>query len=263
MKKILVPVDFSETSEVAVNIAKEFSKSAGAEIHFIHVTETVEVEKEKQDPNHKLQSFILDHGIKNFKSFVKEGVPYDDVVMHCEEHDTDLILLVSNGTNKYHGSYMVSNVLRITRLASCPVLVIPSDIKEFAAKRILFVSDFTYECDYKEDVEKVYNKLINLTEDFSPEIDLLYVKTNGQAEEKVEKCMKDFSEGVNKNTKTHITTAQTVEEGAKEFAKNNNYDIISIIGHGSGNYYTQLRTSICEKLLEISDMPVLVFRISK
>jgi nucleotide-binding universal stress UspA family protein len=265
MKKILVPIDFSESSEIAVKIAKELADLTGAEIDFIHVLETVPSEKEKyaEDPNQKLQSFILNKGIEDFKSFVTEGIPFDDVIMHCEEHQTDLIVLASEGTSKYHGTYTASNVLRITRLAPCPVLIIPSVVKEFSAEKILFVNDFTYEYDYKEDVEKVFQSLIQLTSELSSEIDLLYIKLNGQPEEKIKKCMSEFSNGFSQDYKTIIATGKTVEEGALDYAKAKNYNIISIIGHGSGNYYTQLRTSICEKLIEISNLPVLVFRISK
>jgi nucleotide-binding universal stress UspA family protein len=267
MKNILVPIDFSGQSEACRDIAVKIASKTKAVIHYIHTSESVAVEKEGnqeiQGIEEKLKSFASKSGNIKTKSLVTDGVPFDDVINYSEENNIDLIIISSDGTGTYHSSSMASNVLRITRLANCPVLIIPQNIRQLEINKIVFVSDFTYEYDYRENVEQVFQKLLDSTKDFKPKIELLYVKLEEDSEEKVKKCMMEFAESFEKkNIRPNIIKSKSVENGALGYAKEADADLICLIGHGSGNYYTQLRTSISEKLLEKTDLPILIIRVS-
>lgn len=266
MKNILVPIDFTESSESAKAIAIKIAKQTGAEIHYLHSSETVSVVREGNEEHQleeRLKSFAS--GPKNVKveTFVTDGVPFDDIITHSEDFESGLIILCTDGSKTYHSNFSASNVLRVTRLASCPVLIVPHSQKEVNFEKIVFASDFTYEFDYKEQVEKVFNNMLGLTSSFSPEINLLYVKMNGEPEDKVKKCMEDFSGAfADVNIKSNIIRSKSVENGILGFSKEHGAGVVCMIGHGSGNYYTQLRTSISEKLIAKTDVPVLIIRVS-
>jgi nucleotide-binding universal stress UspA family protein len=262
MKKILVPVDFSEASEIAVKTASAIADKTGAEIHLLHVTEEVVAGDESNNFKQQLQKFRSEIKGVRAQTFVTDGVPYDDVVSHAEEHHIDLIILCSDGTASYHSSYTASNILRITRPATCPVLIVPKQQRDLGFSKIVFVSDFTFEYDYREKVLDICCRLKSLTKDLSPEIDLLFIVTENCDEEKIIGCMEDFGKECGlKDIGMKIEKAGSVEEGARNYAEKSGADIIAMIGHGSGNYYTQLRTSISEKIIEKAEIPVMIFRI--
>ncbi|MBA3900337.1 MAG: universal stress protein [Bacteroidetes bacterium] len=260
MKNILVPIDFSEYSKTASAIAEKIAKVTGAEIHYLHTNES---KNEHEKLHEKLNSFAPQSKEIKSKAFITDGVPFDDIINHSEEFESDLIIICSSGMESYHSSYATTNVLKITRLANCPVLIIPPNIKEINLDKILFVNDFTYEIDYKEQVERVFQTLVELTKDFKPEINLLYVKQNGIPEEKLEKCMIDFAESFDgMEIGSNIKESESVEDGAIGFAKETGADAICMIGHGSGNYFTELRVSVSEKVIEKADVPVILIKVT-
>jgi nucleotide-binding universal stress UspA family protein len=260
MNNILVPIDFSEYSEAASAIAVKIASVTGAQIHYLHTNES---KSNNQEIEEKLKAFTSKIKDVKTKTFIMDGVPFDDVINHSEEYDSGLIILSSSPVGAYHSSYTATNVLRITRLANCPVLIIPPNINKVSLKHIVFVNDFSFEIDYKEQVEKIFQSLVDLTQDFKPEFDLLYVNQDGANEEKLEKCMVDFAEGFSgQNLKTNIVKSESIEDGALAFAKKSGADVICLIGHGSGNYYTELRVSISERILEKADLPVILIRSS-
>ncbi|MDQ3193300.1 MAG: hypothetical protein M3Q58_17085 [Bacteroidota bacterium] len=107
-----------------------------------------------------------------------------------------------------------------------------------------------------------FKNLISLTSAFNPEIKLLYLNIDKRDEKEVKENMENFiSEFPVQKLSLNILKNENVEDGALEFMKKSNADVLSISGHGSGDYYTQLRTSISEKTIEKSSYPVLIFRI--
>jgi nucleotide-binding universal stress UspA family protein len=264
MKKILVPVDFSESAKIASEAATIIAEKTGAEIHFLHVAEEVVAGEESNNFKEKLKKFASELSAVKAKTFVTDGVPYDDIVSHAEEHNIDLIIVCSEGISGYHGSYTTGNILRIIRLATCPLLFIPKDFKFEELSNIIFVSDFTFEYDYREKVLASCCKLKELTTEFQPQVDLLFIDTENCNEEKIMSCMEEFGKECDlQNIGFEIEKAESVDEGTLTFAKKKKADLIAMIGHGSGSYYTQLRTSISEKIIDSSEIPVMIFRLEK
>ncbi len=229
----------------------------------MHVEETIDIDNGKKSfSEEKLNEFASKTDGVKVESFIKEGVAYDEIVNHSEECICDLIILYFSEKVSCHINYNAPNVLRITRLSNCPVLVIPASKEKFEIKKILFVADFSFDSDNKENIHEVFFSFLNLTEAFKPEIELLYVNLDKREEKKVKENMQNFISAYPKHKlSTHITRSESVEDGTLEFIKKSNSSIISVAGHGSGDYYTSLRTSISEKILNKSDFPVLFFRI--
>jgi nucleotide-binding universal stress UspA family protein len=264
MKKILVPVELSELSEKALKAAENIAAETGAEIHLLHVMEEVHAGEKENELKQRLDELASDVRAGNVETYLTEGVPYDDVINHSEENGIDLIMLCSDVNMSYHGTYTASNVLRITRLSNVPVMVIPKKSENLKIEKILFVSDFTFEYDYRETVMKVCLRLKDLFADMGPSIELLFIDTQGCDEQRIEKCMVELAKDCGFNNIAYkIHKAATIEGGALEYAEKSGADILSLIGHGSGNYYTQLRTSISEKLLEESSKPVIIFKVGE
>jgi nucleotide-binding universal stress UspA family protein len=135
IKKILVPLDFSEYSKTAANRAKDIAQEFGAELEFLHV---VEMETHPEfysisfDPILKANPTLTDHIIGNMvkltdiakdkaKYKVTEGKVYKEIKKYAETNQIDLILMPTRGMSELEHFLVGSNSERVVRIAPCPV----------------------------------------------------------------------------------------------------------------------------------------------
>lgn len=136
IKKILVPTDFSEESEYAVNYAVLLAKKLQSRILLVHVIEpyTYSVSDAIQVIDHytalksiarsmldDLQKKLLKEGVKT-DVVVMKGSPYLEIVKRARQTRVDLIILGTHGRTGVQRFLVGSVAERVIRLASCPVL---------------------------------------------------------------------------------------------------------------------------------------------
>jgi nucleotide-binding universal stress UspA family protein len=143
ISKILVPVDFSEYSELALNYACELAQKFGAELHVLNVIEdnTPSVSEAalaypafqeyfhtlKQDAESKIASLpgpsrpaparVVRH--------VLLGRPYKEITHYAAEHEVDLVIMGTHGRTGIAHWFLGSVAEMVVRKAPCPVLTIP------------------------------------------------------------------------------------------------------------------------------------------
>lgn len=139
LKRILVPVDFSECSSKAMQYAASFAKQFGAEIVLLHVIQSpvysegavVAVTAMFDDAS------IRDAATKQLSEWrnrirpgaavkvnVRSGVPYHEIVQAAEETNTDLIVIGTQGRSGLARMFIGSTAERVVRHAPCPVMVV-------------------------------------------------------------------------------------------------------------------------------------------
>ncbi|MGH9874796.1 MAG: universal stress protein [Pyrinomonadaceae bacterium] len=136
LQRILVPYDFSDYSELALNYALSFAQEYQAELHLLHVLPlTVNEPEISWYPNHqdspyhnaarRLQRAVPAdvHLWCNVKHVVSEGHPYREVLNYAEKNEIDLISIGAHGAGFGMRALFGSNVDRVLRQAPCPVLV--------------------------------------------------------------------------------------------------------------------------------------------
>ena len=142
-KEILVPTDFSEHSERALQQAVELAVSFGSKIHLVHVTtqdadhmpmffldddKLGEVKKHLADYNGELMQKKIDKFIKGknltFEVHERVGSPYDEVLKLATELKVDLIVISSKGKNALEGFFFGSTTEKVVRKAHCSVFVV-------------------------------------------------------------------------------------------------------------------------------------------
>jgi len=154
IKKMLIPVDFSEFSNRAVSYAINLSERFNAEITLLHVV-TLFHEDVKEESLLENYEKRIHRKLKDHKSAVnKKGVAVESVLLRgfsaadkilefIQENDFDLVVMGSHGRtgikHLLHGS--VSE--RVVRLSSIPVLTIHHSTKKFDPRTILVPIDFS------------------------------------------------------------------------------------------------------------------------
>lgn len=142
MKKIILPVDFSDSSNTLVDFAVGFAKDINADIALIHVAssdigfvigdmgfqyfpevEENEIKFELKELN-KLEQRIISQGV-NCTHILKQGIAGDTILEFAEEKNADYIVVGSHGRSGVYDVFIGSLTKEITRKSKIPVLVVP------------------------------------------------------------------------------------------------------------------------------------------
>ena len=145
LRKILVPVDFSECSRKALHYATALAKPCQAEIFLLHVLEMPPVpvqaleiafmeDTPKESAANELSEWQAQVGFPTFvKTLVCSGSAYAEIVRTAEENNMDLIVIGSHGRTGLARLILGSTAERVVRHAPCPVLVVREREHDFVA----------------------------------------------------------------------------------------------------------------------------------
>jgi nucleotide-binding universal stress UspA family protein len=156
IKKVLVPIDFSDYSKSALKYAVNFAKSFNADIILIYVVEPViyppdfsmgqiampsintEWDDRAKDELQKLAKSEI-AGVASVKTVIKTGKPFVEIIETAKEEDIDLIIIATHGHSGVEHILFGSTAEKVVRKAPCPVLTLREPLKGF---------------DYKEGIKK-------------------------------------------------------------------------------------------------------------
>lgn len=147
LKKILVPVDFSEPSEQALTYALRFATEFGAELTLLYVLEEsgvgayaeVALNREESDEKlstakaslHALESLVKGSGPVKIRSRIRHGPAAHQIVEAAKEFDTDLIVIATHGYTGWKHFCIGSTTESVVRTAPCPVFVVREKEHDF------------------------------------------------------------------------------------------------------------------------------------
>jgi nucleotide-binding universal stress UspA family protein len=137
-RKILVPVDFTEKNEAALDSAAQIAGAAdGSEVTLLHVVETIEhIEfNEMSDFYRGLETrasarlFALEERLKekgvNARHEILFGKRAETIVRYAEEKAADLMILSSHKVDRDHPALGLGTLSYATAIvARCPVLLV-------------------------------------------------------------------------------------------------------------------------------------------
>jgi universal stress protein A len=137
LQNILVPHDFSETSEAAVRYANELARAFGAKLHLLHVSDKTKDEMATEFPlgldgslevaiRERLPKILSPAEQKDFlPAFeVWPGSPAAEIVRYANERNIDLIVMGTHGRGFVAHAVIGSVTEKVVRTAPCPVLTV-------------------------------------------------------------------------------------------------------------------------------------------
>ena len=136
---LLVPTDFSEYANYALDYAIELAQKLQARLTILHVAETTSMEVaesatprspvDEQEQEARVEQGLAtslkrvrDAGLEG-ATIVVHGVPFQLIIDTAESADVDLIVMGTHGRTGLAHVLMGSVAERVVRLAPCPVLV--------------------------------------------------------------------------------------------------------------------------------------------
>jgi nucleotide-binding universal stress UspA family protein len=147
IKTILVPTDFSERSNAAIETALLMAEQVGAKIIFLHSLEWPDHPDEmtpmadagyafmKDWANAFLTDLVHQAGSEGLEASaeVVDGVPFLEIIQSAEKHAADLIIMGTHGRTGLQHLMLGSQAERVLRQAPCPVMTIKSSKEILAA----------------------------------------------------------------------------------------------------------------------------------
>ena len=158
IKNILIPLDFSETSLLALEHATFMARFYKADITLLHVIESAIFTSAItfHDTGNDLSSVIMEkanekliefankiqdaEGIK-IQTKVLEGRIYKTIVEFANKSNTDIIVMGTHGVSGFREYIMGSNAYRIVAESDCPVLSVQTHNKKVGFTNIVLPID--------------------------------------------------------------------------------------------------------------------------
>ena len=278
MKKILVPIDFSEMASHALNFAIGFSEKVNGEIVLVHVIEmpvghlsftgevstsgmeafyTGEFIKATHNRMDEWAKRVQDMGQK-VSVHMKFGNAFTNISKLISEEKADWIVMGSKGASGLKEVFIGSNAERMIRHAHCPVLIIKGETHLKDIKSMAFASDLSKEQDLVANHAKDIQEMLNL------KMHLVKVKTpyNWLDESQAKKQLEHFAERNHlKDFTLHSIEADYADQGAVKFAEEEEAGMIVLGTHGKKGIDHIIGGSIAEDVVNESKIPILVYKI--
>ncbi|MFP4258795.1 MAG: universal stress protein [Desulfovermiculus sp.] len=147
-KCVVVPIDFSQESFQALDVAREFVQES-SHIHIIHVSRPWDEheiggtwgkhseEERIQSIQKRLQDELQTKGYDDVRIVIRLGSPASEIITYAEEVEAELIVMPSHGWTGIKHFALGSVAERVVRTAHCPVLVLRKKEQKKEGKKII------------------------------------------------------------------------------------------------------------------------------
>jgi len=286
MKRILVPTDFSEQAEYAIQLACQIMQKTSGEIVALHVLDHTGLfdfsagsstypmmgNPAGLDLDQQFLETLYDNAEEKCNKFLKKyekegckitkkikiGSAFHYITEEINEEKTDLVIMGSKGASGFEEVLIGSNTEKVVRHARCPVLTVKSKVN------IEDVNDIAFATSFKEEDSHVAEEIVKLQEIFNAKLHLVRVNTpnNFETSRKLMERAKHFVKANNiSNYTLNIYNDKVEEDGIIFFAQDIEADMIAMATHGHTGLVHLLSGSIAEDVVNHAQRPVWTFRL--
>ncbi len=144
IKHILVPIDFSDTTDKIITVALEQALAFNATIHLLHVQvpyvdaslHNMDSSMAYENPSPEIRKYDQEHldeaaekikskGISTETALV-EGNPSEKILSYCEANNCDILIIGSHGHGTLSHLILGSVSEKVLHKSPCPVMVVRS-----------------------------------------------------------------------------------------------------------------------------------------
>ena len=134
IKRILVPTDFSDTSDEAIRHAVDLARSFGAQLYLLHVPGRTGEDFEADFPLSEFENTVRDRlnafftrqeiAALKIEYALRIGAPAPEIVRYAGDRSIDLIVMGTHGRSGMAHLLMGSVAEHVVRLSPCPVMLV-------------------------------------------------------------------------------------------------------------------------------------------
>ena len=281
-RKILVPIDFTEKSHRALDVACQIAKKLNSEVYIMHIVKAAlsvyldelgeykskiptgqqfldDILAINEEKMRRLIQKYEDRGITIHSKLKVHNTP-NEIAKLVAEEAFDLTVVGNYEHERFDEVFRRTHPEKIAAMAKNPVLTINSELEKFEVKNILIPTNLT------DDYTAAMPDLLKFAESFNAKLTLVYVNTQAHFKTTLQanKLKVEFLEkhGL-ENHSVEIFNAKSVNRGILYAAEFFSSDMIALFSYHTENIKTLLVGNITEYLITKSKVPVLTLNLSK
>ncbi|MGQ0827592.1 MAG: universal stress protein [Bacteroidota bacterium] len=273
IEKILIPIDFSETSLLAIEHAGFIAQLFKAELVLLHVVEkyweqfsviqpelmvplpsdfTAAIEKKLEETAEIIRS---KYGVRS-TCITSEGNVFSEILSVSKEEDIDLLVMGTHGTSGIIEFFVGSNTYKVVTQSECPILSVQGHSTKLGFQNILLPVD-----DSIHSRQKV-NHAIVLAQHFASKIHIAGLPDSDDSSDlkkfeikldQIEEIVKKAGLSYSRKTLSGSNQARMTED----YAKNINADLIIIMTDQDEDITGRLMGTFAQQIINHSKIPVL------
>lgn len=273
--KIVVPIDFSEQSIVALKQSYNIARFSNAELLLLNVIdedffkslEQIFTEASYEDPVRdqiqikldKLANQVIEETGLKVNTTIRKGKIYEEIVHIAREVDAKFIIMGTYGAMGLKKKFIGSNAARVIKEADCPVITIKGRSHHRGCKKIVLPLDLS-----KETKEKV-GKAIELAKFFGSTIYVISVVDTDDEfiMNKLTRQMEQVKSILENNSilnNTEFLQGSDISKEIINYAEKIDADLIIIMTQQE-IFWTELFIGFAaQEIINNSDIPVLSIR---
>ncbi|MCF8429011.1 MAG: universal stress protein [Bacteroidia bacterium] len=271
ISKILIPTDFSEVANNALQYAIQLAKKTNAEIHVLYVKNIPIMDN--SFPNNVYQSYITEvedftkksfddltvKFLKNsevkFETHTAFGFIKDEIKDFADKNKIDLIVLGTTGASGLQEILIGSNAASVAASSEIPVLIIPptSHFEE--------IIHLVYATDYNEPEFPAVSRLAYFASLYDADVSVLHIESDYDdlfdSEHNYFNRNKDADE-FKKWKIIKLPKGESIIESINNFIANNHSNMIVMAKHNRNFFDRLFHRSLSKKMAYHTKIPLLV-----
>jgi nucleotide-binding universal stress UspA family protein len=276
IKRILVPIDFSENSASAFQYALDLGEKFKADVKVVHVYETTTLTSTfgtfPETPNleAEIKSFVEenitdddDNGVVTRRKVNVETevyyAPVNTQLVELSQAGYDLFVMGMVGQRTLGEIVFGSVATYVSQNAHCPVLLVPY------GKHFKKVKNLAYACDFDHKSFKHPAIVADVANMFKADVHLVFVKTPEKTRDDYMTDLNDMKYVFEKQAPSLKYNGYIVEEedvfyGINNFSHTHKIDMIVMVTKHRNFWQRVFHPSITKELAMYSDLPLLVIK---
>ena len=288
-KNILVPLDFSEFSDQAVEYAMFLAEKFCARITLLHTVVLHEedinedeylkayqqiIQQKENERSKKIQSHCTvgkNKGLQVDSVLLRDIKAHDSIIEHIKNNDYDLVVMGTHGRTGISRWFSGSVAGKVVRFSPIPVITVHKDLSRLKINKILVPVDFSKHSSFA--VEKAKK----IAKEFAAQLSFLHVvemeshpefynissnpilKENPALKDHILKNLHELG-GLADSEATYSVAEGSVNKQIKKYADENDIDLIIMPARGMNDLEHFFLGSNTEKVFSVAPCPVLTIR---
>jgi nucleotide-binding universal stress UspA family protein len=276
IKKILVPVDFSETGLLALEHATFMARLHKADLFLFHTLEMSETMFNIYNPIvvvrdiKDVEEIILkelgeyaskikkEHSLK-VKLICARGRVSTEIITAVKENDIDLVIMGTHGVSGFNELFIGSNAYKTVAMCPCPVITVQTHAKKVGFTSIVVPIDDSF-----SSRQKVY-PAIALAKKYAATIHILgLVDKSGSTDlKKFQIKMDSVEKAVKKSGLAYsckIVKGDNLAVAALKYSKKTKADLIIVLTDHESNLKARFLGAFAKQIVNHSKIPVMSIR---
>jgi nucleotide-binding universal stress UspA family protein len=270
---ILVPIDFSEQSQIALEYAFHLARKSGSHVYLLHVLKVTKSwmgifsSDEQLDFNEKIKSKLLSLCIPCQSSIdtkvipiVRDGKLLETILDTAKEIDAQLIVVGTHPSDNFKQKVIGHNAYRLVKESTCPVITIKGKVNRSNCDNIVLPLDLTKETrekvSYAVFFAKLFNAKVHVVSVITTSNEEMLKKLNAQMQQVV-KFIKSNEVDNSWSVIRADNDADKIASKLLEYAESKQADMVIIMTQQEMEIYEYFIGSTASEIIATSEIPVL------